>query len=83
MASNQAGILEVIMAKRYQANEKDLDKVLNYLRIYHPDIATPETAIRVTEVMYVIAHESAAYGKVIDVDEAIKLAVKKVVSSKD
>ena len=83
MTGIPAAILKVIMAKRYQANEEDLDKVLNYLRIHNPDVATPETAIRVTEVMYVIAHESAAHGKTIDVDEAIELAVKKIVDATD
>jgi len=76
-------ILEATMAQRYQANEADLDKVLNYLRLHNPTIATPETAIQVTEVMYVMAHEAAAHDKQIDVDEAIELAVKQVVESKD
>lgn len=67
------------MAKRYSANEKDLDKVLNNLRIFHPDIATPETALRVTEVMYIMAHESAVHHKTIDIDEAIELAVQEVI----
>jgi hypothetical protein len=76
-------ILEVIMVKRYQANEKDLDKVLGYLRIHNPNIASPEIAVRIAEAMYIIAHESAAHGKTISIDEAIELAVKEVVDTKN
>lgn len=78
-----ADILEVIMAKRYQANEKDLDKVFNYLRTNHPEIATPENAVSVNEVIYVIVHEAVAHGKTLDIDEAIELAIKRVFDSKD
>jgi hypothetical protein len=66
------------MSQRYELNEKDIDKALNYLRIHHSDLATPENAVKVSQAMYVIAHEAAAHGKKIDLDEAIEQAIQQV-----
>jgi hypothetical protein len=63
------------MADRYEINEKDIDKVLYYLRIIRPEMATPETAIRILESMNVIAHRSAVHGEKVDFDKVIDQAL--------
>ena len=37
------------MSNGYQINEKDIDGVLNYLKIHDPENATPEMAIALLE----------------------------------
>lgn len=41
---------------KYQINEKDIDSVLNFLRLTDPDHATPEMAIVLLEHMYATFH---------------------------
>jgi hypothetical protein len=49
------------MAKRYELNEKDIDSVLNFLKLTDPEHATPEMAIAVLEHMqssfHTMSHE--------------------------
>ena len=40
----------------YEINEKDIDSVLNYLKIHDPVNATPEMAIAILEEMQVRFH---------------------------
>jgi len=47
------------MAKDYEINEKDIESVLNYLRLTDPVNATPEIAIAILEDMYAISHTLA------------------------
>ena len=47
------------MSKRYEINEKDIDTVLNYLKIHDPENATPEMAIAVLEFYKTKFHEMA------------------------
>ncbi|HYK08886.1 MAG TPA: hypothetical protein VEW42_05295 [Candidatus Eisenbacteria bacterium] len=47
------------MAKGYQINEKDIDSVLNFLKIHDPDNATPDMAIEILEAMQAKFHEMA------------------------
>lgn len=42
------------MAKEYELNEKDIDSVLNYLKLTDPEHATPEMAISILDYMYAI-----------------------------
>lgn len=46
----------------YELNEKDIDKMLNYLRIFDPSNATPENAIDFLEfyrtAIHKIGHEA-------------------------
>jgi cytochrome oxidase Cu insertion factor (SCO1/SenC/PrrC family) len=37
------------MSKEYEINEKDIDSVIRYLKIYDPEHATPEMAIEILE----------------------------------
>jgi len=71
------------MPQGYQHNEQDIDWALTYLRIYHPDIATPEMAITVLDAMYVKAHKAAAHGEQIEMDEAIELVIKSIIDNAD
>lgn len=43
----------------YELNEKDIDSILNYLRIFDPKHATPENAIAFLEYLRVGVHEKA------------------------
>lgn len=43
----------------YEINEKDIDSVLNYLKIFDPANATPENAIDFLEWMRTSVHEMA------------------------
>jgi hypothetical protein len=45
--------------KDYEINEKDIDSVLNYLRIFDPEHATPENAIDFIEYLRTGVHEIA------------------------
>lgn len=45
------------MSNGYQINEKDIDSVLNYLKIHDPENATPEMAIAFLEHFKVKFHE--------------------------
>lgn len=40
------------MTKEYELNEKDIDSVLNYLKLTDPKHATPEMAIAILDYMY-------------------------------
>ena len=44
------------MSDNYELNEQDIDRTLNFLRIFDPENATPEQAIAFLEYMYVGAH---------------------------
>lgn len=44
------------MAKQYEMNEKDIDRVIRWLKIHDPENATPETAIEILEEMYARVH---------------------------
>lgn len=63
------------MSTGYELNEKDIDSVLNYLKIFHPNIATPEMAITILESMFIKAHK-AAHGENINIEDAIEQAIK-------
>lgn len=41
---------------KYQINEKDIDSVLNYLKIFDPENATPEMAIELLEYLQATFH---------------------------
>ncbi len=43
----------------YEINEKDIDSMINYLRIFNPEMATPEEAISFLEYLRVGVHEKA------------------------
>jgi hypothetical protein len=43
--------------------------------IIRPEMATPETAIRILESMNVIAHRSAVHGEKVDFDKVIDQAL--------
>lgn len=47
------------MSNGYQINEKDIDQVLNYLKIHDPEHATPEMAIAFLEFYKAKFHEMA------------------------
>lgn len=47
------------MSNGYQINEKDIDTVLNYLKIHDPENATPEMAIAFLEFFKAKFHELA------------------------
>lgn len=47
------------MNKGYEINEKDIDRVLNYLKIHDPEHATPEMAIAFLEFYKAKFHEMA------------------------
>ena len=49
------------MAKyqNYEINEKDIDSVINYLKIFDPERATPENAIDFIEYLRTGVHELA------------------------
>ncbi len=42
--------------KKYQMNEKDIEGVINYLKIFDPENATPEMAIELLEYMQATYH---------------------------
>ena len=42
--------------KNYQMNEKDIECVINYLKIFDPKNATPEMAIELLEYMQATYH---------------------------
>lgn len=44
------------MTKDYEINEKDIDSVIRYLKIYDPENATPEKAIAMLEDMQTFVH---------------------------
>jgi len=50
------------MSNGYEINEKDIDAVINYLKIYDPNNATPEMAIAFLE------HFQAAFHKLSHTD---------------
>lgn len=54
-----------------EINEKNIDTVLNYLKVVRPDKATPEVAIRILETMSVGAHKAVAHGDKVDIERAI------------
>jgi len=56
-------------------NEQNIDKVRNYLRIFHPDVATPEMAIRILEVMSISAHRAVAHNEPVDLEKMIEEAL--------
>lgn len=45
--------------KGYEINEKDIDGVLNYLKIHDPENAAPEIAIAILEEMKTKFHKLA------------------------
>ncbi|MFA5933238.1 MAG: hypothetical protein WCV81_03155 [Microgenomates group bacterium] len=47
------------MSNGYQINEKDIDTVLNYLKIHDPENATPEMAVALLEYFKGAFHELA------------------------
>lgn len=44
------------MAKQYELNEKDIDSMLNFLRLTDPKNATPEMAIQLLEYLQAKFH---------------------------
>lgn len=44
------------MTKGYELNEKDIDSMLNWLKINRPEYATPEFAIDVLEELHATLH---------------------------
>jgi len=44
--------------KNYQMNEKDIEAVINYLKIFDPENATPEMAIELLEYMQATYHNT-------------------------
>jgi len=42
--------------KNYQISEKDIEAVINYLKIFDPENATPEMAIELFEYMQATYH---------------------------
>ncbi len=66
-----------------EINEQNIDKVLKYLRIFHPDKAMPEIAIHILEVMSVGAHKTVAHGESVDLNKAIEEALKNFDKPKD
>ena len=44
------------MNEEYEINEKDIDSVINYLKINDPENATPEKAIAFLEEMQIGLH---------------------------
>ena len=53
----------------YELNEKDIDSALNWLKINHPDQATPEMAIALLEYFRQGIHELAHGASDIDLAE--------------
>ena len=51
--------IQELMTDGYQINEKDIDAVLNYLKIHDPENATPEMAIALLEFYKTKFHEMA------------------------
>lgn len=49
----------MLMTDGYQINEKDVDAVLNYLKIHDPENATPEMAMAFLEFFKSQFHELA------------------------
>lgn len=45
------------MNEDYEINEKDIDSVLRFLKIYDPENATPENAISILEDMDAYFHK--------------------------
>lgn len=68
--------------ERYELNEKDIDKVFEYLQKYHPNIATPEMAVQISEAMLAQAHK-AAHGEFATLDDAMEEALKTALDKKD
>ncbi len=64
--------------KDYEANEKDLDSILNYLRIFDPSNATQEMAIDFHEYLRTGAHKIAHNAS----DEELKKLYEKFSSEK-
>lgn len=52
------------MVERYKINEDDIEKVMNYLRIFHPDNANRDFAIEMLEYLKAGYHRLAS----VDVD---------------
>lgn len=67
-------MMDLIMPDE-EINEANIDKALNFLRLTHPEIATPETAIKVLETMQVLAHQRAEHGKPVEFEDAVKLVM--------
>ncbi len=44
------------MAKGYEINEKDIESVINFLKIHDPENAKPEMAIEILEAMQAKFH---------------------------
>lgn len=63
--------------KDYEINEKDIDKTLNFLRIFDPEHATPEHAIAFLEFLRAGAHEKAHEAKDVELEELYKNFSKK------
>jgi hypothetical protein len=59
-----------------EINEKNIDRVLNYLKIFHPDKATPEMATHILESMAIGAHRSVVHGEKVELEKAIEQALK-------
>ncbi|MGB3945906.1 MAG: hypothetical protein WBK76_03655 [Candidatus Saccharimonadales bacterium] len=64
--------------EEYEINEKDIDSVLNYMRIFDPENATSEKAIEFLEYLRVGLHEKAHGAK----DEDLKALYDKYKSEK-
>jgi hypothetical protein len=60
-----------------EINEQNIDKILNYLRIFHPERATPEFASVIIDAMAIDAHLSAAHGIKVDFEKTIEEVIKK------
>ena len=50
---------DISKLKDYDLNEQDIDKTLNFLRIFDPQNATPEHAIAFLEYLRIGVHEIA------------------------
>lgn len=47
------------MAEQYEITEKDIESTVNYLRIFHPEIANREFAIEMLEYLKASYHRLA------------------------
>jgi hypothetical protein len=47
------------MTKGYELNEKDIDSVLNWLKINRPELAYPEFAIDMLEELHAVVHTAS------------------------
>ena len=66
-----------------EINEANIDKALHFLQTHHPEVATPETAIKVLETMKVLAHQQAEHGNLVSFEDAVKLVLQSYTEEQD